>query len=225
MLRRLLGWIIAVLARLVTWTLRVEVVGEERIQPLEQAGQPLIWVFWHGRQMLIHAFRRPRGYVVMVSHSRDGELQAAVMRHFGAHVVRGSSSRGGAAGLVGLARSLKSGHPGIVTADGPRGPIYCLKPGALHLARATGARLVPLSAEARTRKVLGRAWDRFRIPMPFTRVSVVIGEPLEVPADAGEDELERLRVGFEGELRRATREADQRAGQESEAELGQAVAA
>jgi len=185
----------------------------------------LLWAFWHGRQLLLYAFRRPRGYVVMVSHSRDGELQAAALRHFGARPVRGSSSRGGAAGLLRLAREIRAGHDALVAADGPRGPVYCLKPGALVLARSAGAALVPLAAAARRRWVLRRAWDRFRIPWPGTRVMVVIGEPLAVPPDARGAALARLQAEFESRLRRVTREADRLAGHESEPELAPAVAA
>jgi hypothetical protein len=137
---------------------------------------PVIWVFWHGTQMALLA-RPRRPTAVLVSLSKDGQLQAGVMRRHGMIVVRGSSSRRAAGGLRGLLRELARGRDIAFAVDGPRGPRHSVKPGALVCAQRSGAKLVPLGVHASSAITL-RAWDRFLIPLPFSRVDIVIGKPV-----------------------------------------------
>ena len=142
--------------------------------------RPIVFAFWHGQQMLLLAARstrrRPRG--VMVSWSRDGALQSGVMRALGFRVVRGSSSRGGAGGLRGLLRVLRHGGDSVFAVDGPRGPAFQAKRGAALAAVRADALLVPIAASRSSGWRLSRAWDRFEIPRPFSRVVVVVGAPI-----------------------------------------------
>jgi lysophospholipid acyltransferase (LPLAT)-like uncharacterized protein len=134
--------------------------------------------FLHGQQFALLAVRgRPRA-AVLVSHSRDGDVQAAVMKTLGLEVVRGSSSRGGARGLVSLVRLVRGGLDAAFAVDGPRGPIGAPKAGAALAAQRANALLVPVASAARSKLVLRGAWDAFEIPWPFSRVAVVIGQPV-----------------------------------------------
>jgi lysophospholipid acyltransferase (LPLAT)-like uncharacterized protein len=175
-MRTLLGLVLGLAVRLwaLTWRRRVVHAPE-----LASPRGPRVYAFWHGRQMgLIRAADRP--LTVMVSWSKDGALQAAVMRVLGVSVVRGSSSRGGARGLRGLLHSLAHGSDVAFAVDGPRGPARRPKPGAARAAELSGAELVPLgSAASRSWHATG-SWDDFEVPLPFARVVVVAGEP--VPA-------------------------------------------
>ena len=199
------AWALRLLAR----TLRIR--REERaVEPLWASHTPAIYVVWHARLLLLPHLYGHRGARVLISSSRDGEMVARLVRRFGFEVVRGSSSRGGAGGLRGLARALGEGHSVIVVPDGPRGPAETVKPGVVRLARLTGAPVVPLSfaasAEWRT-----RSWDGFRIPKPFARCVVRFGEPLRVASsrDRGDDEATRKDV--EAALREVTWQVDEEA--------------
>jgi lysophospholipid acyltransferase (LPLAT)-like uncharacterized protein len=75
------------------------------------------------------------------------------------------------------------------------------KPGAIALARATGAHLVPIGIAAAPHHRFG-SWDRTLLPLPFARVHIVFGAPLHVPRDAEGEGLEAFRVRLETELRR-----------------------
>jgi lysophospholipid acyltransferase (LPLAT)-like uncharacterized protein len=94
-----------------------------------------------------------------------------------------------------------------VVPDGPRGPRYVVKPGVIHLARATGAPIVPVTYAASRMRQL-HSWDRLIIPLPFCRVLYVIGEPLRVPRDADDRDLEAMRCELEGRLNTITQAAD-----------------
>ena len=144
-----------------------------RVDPALEAMSDRPWVlaFWHGTQWPLLAWRRRRSTVVLVSLSRDGMMQARALSMQGLRVVRGSRSRGGARGLASLVRMMKrDGVDAAFAVDGPRGPRGVVKGGAVVAARAAGAVLVPMAGAVRRGIVLRRAWDRFAIAWPFTRV-------------------------------------------------------
>jgi lysophospholipid acyltransferase (LPLAT)-like uncharacterized protein len=171
-----------------SWRLRV-VVGDERAPGIFDRERPAIYVFWHAHLLPLTWAHRDRGVVGLVSRHRDGEYIAGVMRAWGYGTARGSSTRGGSAGLRQVVRALRSGASVGITPDGPRGPARMAKPGAIAAARLTGAPIVPVAAAARRHWRLG-SWDGFIIPRPFTRLLVGYGEPIDPGTAAGSlDEL------------------------------------
>lgn len=171
-----LGWALGVFVRVWLWTLRVTVAGPDG----DDDRRPRVYAFWHGTQLPLLARPRSRPTAVLVSWSRDGALQTGVMSSHGMLVVRGSSSRGGARGLRALIRLLRTGFTDAAFAvDGPRGPARRAKAGALVAARAVGGLVVPVGVAVESSLVLCRAWDKFVVPRPFTRVVVVLGAGLE----------------------------------------------
>jgi lysophospholipid acyltransferase (LPLAT)-like uncharacterized protein len=188
-MRALLGVLVGLVARLWLRTLRVRLV----VDPALDAVRDRRWVlaFLHGTQWPLLAWRRRGPTVVLVSLSADGELQSRALRLQGLSVVRGSSSRGGARGLAALVRAMKRGRADAAFAvDGPRGPYGVVKPGAVLAARATGAVLVPMGSAMASGFVLRRAWDRFAVAWPFTRVTVVLGAPVEPTDPAARERVE-----------------------------------
>lgn len=174
-----LGLIVGLLVRLWLCTLRVRVVV---LGPPTPGARVL--TFWHGQQMPLLCWPDRRRAAVLVSWSKDGQLQAGVMTALGLAVRRGSSSRGGAEGVRRLARLMRaSGRDAAFAVDGPRGPARQAKPGALWAARLTGAAVVPLAAACERAWVLGRTWDGFQIPRPWSRVVVVAGPALDGRAE------------------------------------------
>jgi hypothetical protein len=132
---------------------------------------------------LLHLRAPHRAGAVLTSASRDGAIIAAVMRNFSLKSVRGSTSRRGATALLELTGTLKAGEDVAVTPDGPRGPRYKLGPGVVFLARQTGAAILPIHIEY-SRVLRLKSWDRFMIPLPFTKVNVIFGDLVFVPPDA-----------------------------------------
>lgn len=194
----LAGW----LMRLWCLTLRMKV--EDRWGGKGGAA-PVIFALWHNRIFVVppawrKLIRGKRRVVVLTSASHDGATLARAMGVFGIGSVRGSSSRRAVAALVALRKALKDGIDCCVTPDGPRGPRYVLQPGLVKLAESGGAEVVPIHVE------FGRAWrlkswDRFAIPLPFSRVRVVFDEALAVPPGLANDDFERWRARIEEVLR------------------------
>jgi lysophospholipid acyltransferase (LPLAT)-like uncharacterized protein len=168
--------LLGALVRLWVATLRVRV---EVHRSSRGAAARRVLAFFHGQQMALLGARRFGRTAVLVSQSADGEIQTGVMSGLGFSVVRGSSSRGGAAGLRGIVRRLAGGDDAAFAVDGPRGPSGVAKPGALLAARAAGATLFPVASASRAAWVVSGAWDGFEIPLPFSRVAVVVGAPIQ----------------------------------------------
>ncbi len=182
--RALAGFLLGLLVRVWLFTLRLRV----QVSPALPADRAWILAFFHGTQFALLGWRRRKPTAVLVSLSRDGGIQARVLGRQGLRVARGSSSRGGAMGLRGIVRRVRDGNDAAFAVDGPRGPHGVVKEGVLLTARLAGGVLVPMGAAAAQAHTFARAWDRFVLPWPFTRVAVVLGPPL--PAEASAEELE-----------------------------------
>ena len=188
-------WVI----RAICSTLRWQVEGMERHTSILNSGRRIIYTFWHGRILVGTYFWRNRGIVVMTSRSREGDYIARLIRLFGYGSVRGSSSRGSRRALVEMIRELRRNLDVAFTIDGPRGPRYIAKPGAAWLAAKTGDAVMPFNFSCRDKWVVS-SWDRFQIPKPFTRVLLLIGDPIYVRAEATEQELEEAQQRIQHSL-------------------------
>lgn len=185
--------------RLLCATLRFQEADEVGARPADRFPEEAeVYAFWH-RALLLAAYRyRGLDIRILISASFDGELIARVVQRLGFVPVRGSSSRGGAAGLLHLTRAREAGHKAAITVDGPRGPVYVAKPGAAAVALRAGstASCFHLHAE---RAWLLRSWDRFIIPKPFSRVRVNWQAPLQQPStDSIQTSLDRAVHAAEG---------------------------
>ena len=200
---RILGIALGLVARLWLATLRVRVVEHPALADVR--GRPWVLAFWHGTQWPLLAWHRRRRTVVLVSLSRDGAMQARALTILGFSVVRGSSSRGGARGLAALVRAMKRWAADAAFAvDGPRGPCGVAKAGAVVAARAAGGLIVPMAGAIRQGVVLRRTWDRFALAWPFTRVEVVLGQPIDPTGSTLVDaraELDRALVQLNADVR------------------------
>jgi len=184
--------VLSPLLRLLTRTYRWQVEGAEHYEAVLRSGRQPILALWHGRILPgLHYFRH-RGIVVITSRNFDGEWIARILHRFGFGTARGSTSRGGARALVQLRRDLAAGRPAAFTVDGPRGPARVVQSGVVFLAGATGHPIVPYHIEAERHWTL-RSWDRTQIPKPFSRVALVIGQPIAV--DAVDEETLRRQTG------------------------------
>jgi len=196
-LRALLGILLGIVARVWLRTLRLELDVHPALDEATVQGRPWVLSFFHGTQWPLLAWRRRRPTLVMVSHSRDGQIQARALGLLGFLVVRGSSSRGGARGLATIVRGLRrTTRDAAFAVDGPRGPYGVVKAGALVAARRSGGVVVPMGSAIGSGLTFERAWDRFALPWPCTRVAVVLGAPLDLTVDESGDEALRLSVAI-----------------------------
>ena len=184
------------------------IIGDEVPNQLITNGQPFIVAFWHGR-LIMMAFSWDRCDLVhmLISGHRDGQLVSGMMSHFGSKTVYGSSTRGGAAAFIQLARLLRQGAVVGITPDGPRGPRMRANEGVIALAKMTGAPVLPLTFSASFRYIFG-SWDRFMLPFPLGRGVFLWGRPIYITRDADDNEMERKRVQLETDLLALTQRSD-----------------
>lgn len=180
------GWVI----RLLGWSWRVRVTGEDPLRRRAPGTERVVFTLWHGQMLPILRAHAPRTGVVVSEH-RDGELITRILAQFGMFAVRGSSSKGGTRALLEAVRVLREGGADMAfTPDGPRGPRHSAAPGALIAAHRAGAALIPITAWA-DRVWRLRSWDQFEIPQPFARVWVRYGAPLRLEAGDVREAAER----------------------------------
>ncbi len=181
-------WIVAFLARLLFFTLRVRVQGREHVSAQKKSGRPWIIGAWHATVLLLPVINRRTPLYGMVSPSRDGEIVARYVGLFGHEPVRGSSSHGGRGALKALIRGLHQGNPACILPDGPLGPPLELQGGVVTLAQLSGAPIIPFHYEADRQWTAEKTWDKHIIPKPFSRLYVCYGEPIPVPRKLDEAE-------------------------------------
>ncbi|MCK5231981.1 MAG: lysophospholipid acyltransferase family protein [Desulfobulbaceae bacterium] len=190
-----------ILTRLLFATCRITENNREYWDRCSKAG-PVISAFWHyGISYSIH-LARGKQWVAMVSSSRDGEYIARILEWMGYETVRGSRTRGGLGALKKMMSRIREGINGAIVADGSQGPPRKVQAGAILLASRTGTPIIPM-AWAADRHIRFNSWDRTILPKPFARISLWYGEPLEVPADLGSEEVEKYRVELEDRLNTA----------------------
>jgi lysophospholipid acyltransferase (LPLAT)-like uncharacterized protein len=198
----------ALVLALIGVTLRFEVIAEEGARP-EAPPAKGIFCFWHRCTLPAGWYFRKFRCSILISQSFDGELIARTLGLLGYGSVRGSSSRGGAAGLIALREVLERGEPVVFTADGPRGPIYETKIGPVKLAQMTGEPIGSFYLLPERAWTM-RSWDRFLVPVPFSRVVVSWARKIDAPAaDADAAALETRRQELNDAMERARRRAEE----------------
>ncbi|MGC4027479.1 MAG: lysophospholipid acyltransferase family protein [Steroidobacteraceae bacterium] len=192
----------------------VRVDGEQHLTGALQKAPSLLPCYWHQHELfcaryLLLQMRRGLKLGFLISPSVDGEVPAAIARRLGAQVIRGSSTHTGARALRDYYQLLvKEGVSPVITPDGPKGPRFRFKPGAILLAQISGRPLLPMAYAASRAWLV--AWDKFVIPWPFARIAVAIGAPVSVPRslqvnDAGA--MTALQQQLEQELHRLFQQA------------------
>jgi hypothetical protein len=199
---------------LLSWTYRVEkVIGKDVAERILAEGRVCGPCYWHQHHILCTIMIRGwirRGFKAcfLVSASVDGDVPARIARAWGAEVIRGSANQTGALVLRDMHQLMKRGLSIVTTADGPSGPKYEFKPGAVLMARIVSVPLVPLSCAADRAWYLKR-WDDFMIPKPFARIVLAVGEPVRVPADTPLDQINEYRLQMQTAVNRLMEQSKQ----------------
>jgi lysophospholipid acyltransferase (LPLAT)-like uncharacterized protein len=195
-------------------TCRITVIGKENEDQFLRHGKPILFVSWH--QGLIYFpfhFRHLNG-VAMVSHSKDGEIIARILKLFGLRSARGSSSKGGKRALGVMINIINREQcSGGLTADAPRGPFGIAKIGIVKLAKETGLPLIPVMWWA-NRKIMANNWDKTLLPLPFAHIVFFYDTPFYVPSDATREQMESLRADLTDILNRLHQRAREYFGKE-----------
>ncbi|MCX7977733.1 MAG: lysophospholipid acyltransferase family protein [Bdellovibrionaceae bacterium] len=178
---KLLGLVVYCIYRLLVLSWKISWRYSQGFQSQLEKGKPFILAHWHGDELaLMHVYGKFK-LATMVSMSRDGQLMNQVLSLFGAQTSRGSSSRGAVAALKGLLRLVRAGYSCTMAVDGPRGPIYQVKPGVFEIAKLSGLPIFYITASTDRAFVFERSWNKAYLPKPFAKVFCAIEGPFELP--------------------------------------------
>ena len=200
--------------KLLTSTYRFEaVLGEENVEPFLDDSNSCAPAYWHQHHVLCSTLVRRwirRGFKAcfLISGSVDGEVPERIARSWGAEVIRGSANESGALALRDMQAMMKRGYSIVTTADGPRGPIYEIKPGVVVMARIGNVPVLPIACAADRAWYLDR-WDRFMIPKPFARIVMAVGEPYLIPREVSLEDIEPHRLNVQEAVMSLMRESEE----------------
>lgn len=194
--------IVYAVTRVLGPTVRYEVLGWPSAQRAYDAGERIIYAFWHRSIFSAMWWWRHRGIVVMNTTNFDGQWTRRVVERFGYLTAQGSSSRGGLKGLAVMAQRLREGHDVAFTIDGPRGPRYVAKPGPVMLARRTRFPIVVFHAGLERAYTFEQSWDLLQLPRPFSRGVILIAPPIRVSQDADSEAMAAKHAEMQAELER-----------------------
>lgn len=157
-------------------------------------GKPAIIAVFHGRMVGLLDLHPREKITILISHSRDGEIIARGCAGMGFSIARGSPAKGVFQGSREMLEAANSGQSLAFMVDGPRGPIYEVKPAIIRLAEVTGLPIIPFFSQSRTNvsKRIFKSWDEFMAPQWSTPIAYFFGEPIFVPAACSEADREKL---------------------------------
>ncbi len=206
-IQKLPGWLFIPPALLIKF-LKAFIMRTKIIDPLNliENARGHVTVTWHNRLMFFPAMfpkATRKRTVAVVSPSRDGQYIVDLISRFGLKSLRGSSNKKGAVVQREAIKAINDGFHVSFTPDGPRGPKYRMSRGPVHLASITGTPIIPISINASSYWEV-KSWDNFQIPKPFARLTMILSEPIKIPANLTEDELEYWRVTVEAALMKIT---------------------
>ena len=204
---RVLFWKIVLL-----WcqSLRVKKNHNEKFDELRKENKKFVLAFWHGSMLVGWFLHRPgknEKVSALVSKSNDGEYLSTMMERWGFTMIRGSSHIGGKEAMQLMVDEVNSGSSICITPDGPRGPRHEMKMGAVRLAQKTQTPLVLVGIAMKKRKLLN-SWDKFEVPMPYSKVEICYSEPIMVPEVLNGESLDEFKMQMQNRLNVLQAEAE-----------------
>lgn len=196
--------------RLIGSTIRIVDNPIDSVRSYHHRGQRVVFAIWHEFSVIGMYWYRRRNAGCLVDDSFRGDVLAGVLHHFGITDFRVKSGRPGtgrARSVPAFIRFIQQGHDGIIAMDGPFGPARIGKPGIIHIAGRSNAVIVPIGAYFSRAIPVRRRWDNYQIPLPWCRLHLVLGDPIEIPADF-RGRIGELLARLSEETNRATEQAE-----------------
>ncbi|KAF0151808.1 MAG: hypothetical protein FD143_1593 [Ignavibacteria bacterium] len=201
---RIAGFLIDVLLK----TVRINIYNSDVVKKLDIEKKNYITAFWHGSMLVGWYLHRNKNFASLVSKSKDGDVLTAILAKWKFHVVRGSSSKGGHEALDTMIHLTEENYCLAITPDGPTGPIYKMKPGAVITAKRSMVPLLLVGIGMKSKWTL-KSWDRFEIPKPFSKVTAIYSDPVLVMQHLSKEETSKVIDDCECLLSKLQKEANE----------------
>jgi lysophospholipid acyltransferase (LPLAT)-like uncharacterized protein len=198
-LRFLAHYFLGSIASLLCKSIRIIKTNDDHIKQLEQSNKNYILAFWHGTMLLPWYLHANKNFVALISRSKDGELLAKILENWNYKVVRGSSSKGGDDALKIMVEHAEDNYSIAITPDGPRGPAYKIKPGAVITSKKSKVPLV-LAGVGFSNKKKFDSWDQFEVPYIFSKAKIIYSDPINIDEDLTFDETSAMMLECETKL-------------------------
>ncbi len=159
-----------------------------------------IWISWHSRATMMPFFWNKyvkRRMSALVSPHQDGQIIANFLKWFGITPINGSTNENPRQSALSLMRDLVDGADLFISPDGPRGPRMRMKKSPIYFAKKTGKPIVFVSFSDSNALIIEKAWDKMMVALPFGKGFFIFSEPMYVPNDANDEELEKYRQKLE----------------------------
>lgn len=208
--------VLYVYSKFVWKTTKWQIHGLEKMLETWEKDQSIILVGWHGRATMMPQlipFAQGKPMDALVSLHNDGQMIAGYLKKFGIKIIGGSSNNNAKGAAISLMRSLQKGRSITIIPDGPRGPRMKMSMSPLYYAQKTGKAIFTMTYSTNRAKIIEKAWDKMMVPLPFARGVYYISEPIYIPAQATDTEMESFRQELEKILNCYTWKADQQTGQ------------
>lgn len=168
---------------------------------------PAIYAIWHGLQYCLGGLYPRNKINILISNSNDGEIIARIVHSIGFSTIRGSMGRGGTKATMQIIKTLEEGENVAYTVDGPKGPGFKVKKGIIKIAQMSQKPIIPVSAEPKF-KIEFSSWDKYQLPIVGSRIALTCGDPIYVPKDLSDEEMEEYRLKLENKLFSIKEEAE-----------------
>lgn len=202
-----LGFIVFIIYRLISWSWRLEVYEAEKLKENLKNNVPSILAHFHGDEAALLHFAKTYKLSTMISTSQDGEMMSVVYKLLGGKASRGSSTRGGASALRGLIELSKKGSSCNIAVDGPKGPIFEIKPGVFELSRLLSKEIYTAGAYCESAWRFPKSWNQAYFPKPFAKVVVVWTGPFGPITKADDPRSVELAKALQNQLFAARQQA------------------
>ena len=205
---KIIGRILAVMIRTLYFTWRKSVCGQDYVQEVTTENENAFIVFWHGTYASLFAMMPEYDGFIITSRSFRGEVIGTIGQAFGFDSIQVPDRTNNKIPQL-FQSALKMKHCMGIALDGPSGPYHRIKPGLVHIASELEINIIPASVSAAWKITIRNRWDKFELPLPFSRVSIVLGKPIRIPSSLGHSELKKWTRTLEEQMEANDRRAVQ----------------
>ena len=199
-IQELLGWLISFYIKICFNTSLWYVKNDESIKKNLKKKKSILVCFWHNRMLMApFCWNYQTKFKMLISEHRDGRIISNAVSHLGIDTISGSSNKNKISSAKKIIEELKIFNTVGITPDGPRGPKEKASSGIIKISKATQVPIIALGFDSTSNKKLG-SWDSFLLTYPFSKCCYVWSDPILIPNDIKDNEIQKYQNLIESEI-------------------------
>jgi lysophospholipid acyltransferase (LPLAT)-like uncharacterized protein len=206
---QVVGFLIYLYLSMVFVTSRRKFIFADEFNMEKFQNESSVYAFWHGRMSLMFFMRSKNKLVnIFISSHADGKIIGNVSKFFDINVIWGSSNKNPMGSVRNIFAALAKKECMAITPDGPRGPRFEINSAIAKIASKYNVPVIPMTFASSRRKIFS-SWDRFILPLPFSKLALIYGKPIKIPQSLTDEGLGRINAVIKKELDDICAKADQ----------------